>query len=71
MATGPLGVNMVHAASLVGEAINTELAIATIRLQQTVEQDVEDRAEDHDAVTHVLVKVKKTYKPAMHIIYVP
>lgn len=33
MATGPLGVNMVHAASLVGEAINTELAIATIRLQ--------------------------------------
>lgn len=56
MATGPLGVNMVHAASLVGEAINTELAIATIRLQQTVEQDVEDRAEGHDAVTHVLVK---------------
>ena len=51
---------MVHAASLVGEAINTELAIATIRLQQTVEQDVEDRAEGHDAVTHVLVKVKKT-----------
>ena len=60
MATGLLGVNMVHAASLVGEAINTELAIATIRLQQTVEQDVEDRAEGHDAVTHVLVKVKKT-----------
>ena len=71
MATGPLGVDMAHAASLVEEAINTELAIATIRLQQTVEQDVEDRAEGHDAVTHVLVKVKKTYKPAMHIIYVP
>lgn len=71
MATGPLGVDMVYAASLVGEAINTELAIATIRLQQTVEQDVEDRAEGHDAVTHVLVKVKKTYEPAMHIIYVP
>ena len=71
MATGPLGVDMVHAASLVEEAINTELAIATIRLQQTVEQDVEDRAEGHAAVTHVLVKVKKTYKPAMHIIYVP
>lgn len=55
--TGPLGVGMVNAASLAVEVINTEPASATIRLQQTVEHDVEDRAEDHDAVIHVLVKL--------------
>lgn len=48
---------MVNAASLAVEVINTEPASATIRLQQTVEHDVEDRAEDRDAVIHVLVKL--------------
>ena len=55
--TGPLGADMVNAANLVEEVINTGTGTATIPLRQTVEQAVEGRADKQENVIHVLAKV--------------
>ena len=62
MASGLHGAGTVDAASPAGEALNTEAVSATTRLHQMVEQTVLDRADDHAAVIHALVKVTWTFK---------